>query len=307
VTAEAINRRILVVDDSEESHHAYAAVLTTAVRSGELDQLADLLFEDAPAGAPAQRPTSQFEMHRATQGQEGAEMVRESLANQRPYALAFVDMRMPPGWDGVRTTREIWAIDPRVEIVICTAYMDHEESDILTLGEATDQLLFLRKPFAGLEVAQMARSLTRKWSLRDSSERAQGSLARQQQQVEEHQRTIAALSAPMLEVDSGVVAVPIIGELDGDRGARLLESLLGELKRRRAHTLILDLTGLSGGEGSAVQGLHTIARASALLGIRCLVSGIHPELAMATAALQEATGTLRTTRTLAQAIRLAQR
>jgi signal transduction histidine kinase len=83
----------------------------------------------------------------------------------RPYAVAFVDMRMPPGWDGLETIERFWEADGRLQVVICTAYSDHSWAEIAARLEMNDRLLILRKPFDSIEVQQIAASLTRKWEL----------------------------------------------------------------------------------------------------------------------------------------------
>jgi DNA-binding LytR/AlgR family response regulator len=85
--------------------------------------------------------------------------------------MAFVDMRMPPGWDGIETTLRIWELDPRVQIVICTAYSDRSWEDILGRLGRSDRLLILKKPFDNIEVLQLASALTEKWRLADVAER----------------------------------------------------------------------------------------------------------------------------------------
>ena len=92
-------------------------------------------------------------------------MVEQAVAAGKPYALAFVDMRMPPGWDGVETIEHIWKVDPEIQVVICTAFSDHPWHRIAARLGKSDRLLILRKPFDAVEVEQLASSLTHKWNL----------------------------------------------------------------------------------------------------------------------------------------------
>ncbi|MDP3841506.1 MAG: hybrid sensor histidine kinase/response regulator, partial [Oxalobacteraceae bacterium] len=80
-------------------------------------------------------------------------------------AMAFVDMRMPPGWDGVETIDRLWRVDPQVQVVICTAYSDYPWEELLARLDVQDRLLILKKPFDVIEVSQLARTLTTKWEL----------------------------------------------------------------------------------------------------------------------------------------------
>jgi DNA-binding LytR/AlgR family response regulator len=71
-----------------------------------------------------------------SQGQEGWERVQQAIEKNQPYAVAFVDIRMPPGWDGVETTQKLWEVDPCLQVVICTAYSDYSWDELMTkVGE----------------------------------------------------------------------------------------------------------------------------------------------------------------------------
>jgi PAS domain S-box-containing protein len=89
--------------------------------------------------------------------------VQAKVAEGQPYALAFVDVRMPPGWDGVETIKQLWQVDPNLQVVICTAYSDYSWTDIYAKLGHSDSLLILKKPFDNIEVIQLAHALTRKW------------------------------------------------------------------------------------------------------------------------------------------------
>ena len=90
-------------------------------------------------------------------------MAETAAAQGRPYALAFVDMRMPPGWDGLETIERLWAVDPHVQVVVCSAHSDYDWTDFVERLGLTDKLLVLKKPFEPIEVLQCAHALTRKW------------------------------------------------------------------------------------------------------------------------------------------------
>jgi len=106
---------------------------------------------------------SDFDIDSAYQGQEGLALVEKSLIEQRPYSMAFVDVRMPPGWDGIETIQHIWKCHPDLQVVICTAYSDHSWDEIIRRLGKSDSLLILKKPFDNVEVLQLAHALTRKW------------------------------------------------------------------------------------------------------------------------------------------------
>lgn len=157
-----LNRRILVIDDNPTIHEDFQKILSPANhRRPAVNQLAAALFEEAQSADE----TLSFELDSASQGQEGWEMVKRALGEKRPYALAFVDVRMPPGWDGVETIIRLWEVDPEIQIVVCTAYSDYSWEELQTKIGQPDNLLILKKPFDNVEVQQLALSLTRKWQL----------------------------------------------------------------------------------------------------------------------------------------------
>ena len=159
---EPTNRRILLIDDNEAIHGDFRKILCNdgADRS-ELDAQEEALF-----GSSSKRPKwVMFEMESAHQGREGLAMVEQALEEGRPYAVAFVDVRMPPGWDGVETTARLWKADPDLQIVICTAYSDYAWDELVSKVGETDQLVMLKKPFDAIELLQVANAFTAKWQL----------------------------------------------------------------------------------------------------------------------------------------------
>jgi two-component system, cell cycle sensor histidine kinase and response regulator CckA len=160
---EPENRRILVIDDNPSIHEDFRKILspTEAKLAAGLDADEAILFGDT-----AHSPRSwTFEINSAFQGQEGLEKVRAASANGAPYAVAFVDVRMPPGWDGIETIARIWREFPDLQMVVCTAYSDYSWDEISKTIGNTDQMLVLKKPFDNVEVLQMAHALARKWEL----------------------------------------------------------------------------------------------------------------------------------------------
>jgi signal transduction histidine kinase len=156
--------RILVIDDNAAIHDDFRKVLGTSSSSRLKDELDD--FEAAAFGEVAEWTRQiTFEIDSAYQGQEGLEKVRGAAADGRPYAVAFVDIRMPPGWDGIETIGHIWKEFDDLQIVICTAYSDYSWEEMARAIGNTDHVLLLKKPFDNVEVLQMAHALSRKWEL----------------------------------------------------------------------------------------------------------------------------------------------
>ncbi len=161
------NRRILIIDDQDAIRHDYDQILGVVESAPHLNLLEEELFGDTRGGRPgATFQPETFELSFAQQGQQGLELVKHARLQGQPFALAFVDMRMPPGWDGIETILHIWREDPDIETVICTAYSDYLWQDIIVKLGRTDQLLLLKKPFDVAEVYQLACALTSKWDMR---------------------------------------------------------------------------------------------------------------------------------------------
>jgi len=167
--------RILVVDDNRAIHEDIRKILCPQVPAGAAASIAAMEIE--LFGGPARGPLPSapevraYSLDSAYQGQEGLRLVREAEAAGRPYAMAFVDVRMPPGWDGVETALELWKVAPDLQIVICTAYSDYSWDDMIAKLKGSDRLLILKKPFDTVEVLQLANALTEKWQLRQDARR----------------------------------------------------------------------------------------------------------------------------------------
>ena len=150
--------RLLIVDDNESIHSDLNKILLARTD-------ADLAGDEELLFGRVSRPEMHFAIQSAFQGQDGLALVEQAKAAHEPYALAFVDMRMPPGWDGIETIGRLWEADPDLQIVICTAYSDYSWKDIERRLGLSSNLVILKKPFDSIEVIQLAHALTIKWSL----------------------------------------------------------------------------------------------------------------------------------------------
>ena len=196
------NLRILLVDDMPSIHEDFRKILAPPVITTDLDADEALLFGEA-TGAPSVG----FEMDSAYQGVEALEKVRTALLAGLPYAMAFIDMRMPPGWDGVETVEHLWLADPRLQIVFCTAFSDYSWVQVLTRLDVRDRLLILKKPFDAIEVYQFASALTTKWHM---TEQAAFKMSQLEDAVEERTRELS--NANIIVQNSPVILYRLSGE-----------------------------------------------------------------------------------------------
>lgn len=151
--------RILIIDDNPAIHEDIRRVLKETKQN--ISETETELF-----GTPRQLPNvngPKLEIDSAYNGVDGYKMVIDAYEAKNPYALAFVDVRMPPGWDGIKTIKEFWDKDPDIQVVICSAYSDYSWTDIMNVLGLSDRLLILKKPFEYSEVKQLVSTLTHKW------------------------------------------------------------------------------------------------------------------------------------------------
>jgi diguanylate cyclase (GGDEF)-like protein len=152
--------RILIVDDNRAIHEDFRKILLGREVDENLQELEATLFGSVVS---ARDTPGVFQLDSAYQGAEALELVQRSQESHRPYSVAFVDMRMPPGWDGLETIERLWAVDPEIQIVICSAYADHDWQELIGRLGRSDKLLVLKKPFEMIEVLQCAHALAAKW------------------------------------------------------------------------------------------------------------------------------------------------
>jgi len=161
---------ILTIDDNEAIHEDYRKVLVGEENNLQLAEAAEFLFGEDCTDIDQKEFQKQlvehvYKLDSALQGAAGLAKIKEALENNTPYSCAFIDVRMPPGWDGVETAKRIWEVDPDLPIVLCTAYSDHSWQEISQELDRTDQLLILKKPFDPIELRQVAASQTARWGL----------------------------------------------------------------------------------------------------------------------------------------------
>ncbi len=157
------NRRILIVDDNHSIHEDFQKILEKEEEDNSLtQQLESELFGEIID----QQISKIFDLDSAFQGEEAIDMVEKACKEDNPYALAFVDVRMPPGIDGIKTIEKLWEVDSHLQIVVCSAYSDYTLEEIHEhLGLKSDSFLILKKPFESIEIQQIAFSLVGKWNI----------------------------------------------------------------------------------------------------------------------------------------------
>ncbi|MEO4046341.1 EAL domain-containing protein [Pseudomonas sp. CAU 1711] len=157
--------RVLLIDDNCVNLELMQSILADqdAAAAQHFESLESELFGRASTSSRPALPG--FVTECCQDGRSGCELAAQAKAEGRPFAVAFVDMRMPGGWDGLQTIEALWRIDADLQVVICTAYSDHSWEDINARLGVSDSLLILRKPFDPIELLQLASALGEKWRL----------------------------------------------------------------------------------------------------------------------------------------------
>ena len=193
------NRRILLVDDTKSIHEDFRKILAPAAAEPTDLQSARAAFFGARGGEPQDGPKASnaaaaYELENAYQGMQALDMVKAAIAEGNPYSVAFVDVRMPPGWDGIQTIKELWQVDPELHCVICTAYSDYSwDETVAELGH-TDKLLILKKPFDPAEIRQTASAFSAKWNAAARERRAMEAVRQKETEARAYASSLETLN-----------------------------------------------------------------------------------------------------------------
>mgnify|MGYP005843296055 FL=1 len=165
------NRHVLLVDDNESIHQDITSILTSIKDTDdELKNMeAELFGESSSPKQVKEAERIEYDIEHAYEGAEAIQKVEEAEKAGNPFSMIFMDVRMPPGIDGVQAIRKIWAKYPFIEMAICTAYSDYSWQQIIESLGSTDKLLFIKKPFDATALKQTALTLTTKWQLQQEA------------------------------------------------------------------------------------------------------------------------------------------
>jgi diguanylate cyclase (GGDEF)-like protein len=240
--------RIIVIDDNESIHEDLKKALRSNTDASGLEELEVALFGGTTGGVGR----TEYEIDSALQGLQGVEMVQAARDTGRSYRLAFVDMRMPPGIDGLETIELLWQKDPDIQIVVCTAYTDYSWDEMIERLGLTDRLLIIKKPFDQAEVCQAAAAMCEKWHLmhqaRSRVDDLQNAVESRTMDLEQSQEQLAVVQAERQEMELQLRHDALHDPLTSLANRTLLTERLEHMIQRSRHdgncvfaTLFLDI------------------------------------------------------------------
>lgn len=175
-----LNNRILIVDDDPLVRDAYKSILEKKI--DPVHQMGALIFNES-VSTEYFSEENPYDMTYCDRGINAVQQVDAAIGQQRPFAVAFVDMRMP-GLNGAETARRMWEVDHHLKIVIVTAFSDITPGRITEIVGRKD-IFYIRKPFHQEEIEQFARSLTQQWTLEQEQQKLRTELAETNAHLEE--------------------------------------------------------------------------------------------------------------------------
>ncbi|AUX27749.1 hypothetical protein SOCEGT47_083470 [Sorangium cellulosum] len=207
------NRRILLISDNEAFRDDCHKIFRADDGAPAPAPLGAALFRDSTP-----RGHVRFELTTVTQGADGLEQVREAQQRGAPYALVIVDVRTPPGWDGIETLTRIFREDAAIQAVLCAARAEDPWGELSSRLAPSDNLLVLARPLDPSEVRQAAITLTEKWSQRRALSAANYKLSAQY--------TVTRILVESTTLPEGAAA--LLGALGETLGFRFAALWLGD-------------------------------------------------------------------------------
>lgn len=201
-------KRILIIDDNPSIHTDFRKILNSSGDDSIFDEDEALLFNKSTESETIIKLN--YHIDSAYQGKEALDLIQQSVENNEPYCLAFVDILMPPGWNGIETIKKFWKVDPNIQVVICSAHSDYSWEDIQKELGNSENFLILKKPFEVIEICQLASALTQKWDLKKQVQYQIDNLEQLvKEQTKDLEQSLSLMNATLESTGEGILVVSI--------------------------------------------------------------------------------------------------
>ncbi|MBU8880527.1 STAS domain-containing protein [Bacillus sp. FJAT-29790] len=87
------------------------------------------------------------------------------------------------------------------------------------------------------------------------------------------------LSAPLIPIFDNITVMPLVGTIDTERAKCIMENLLQGVVKHRAQVVLIDITGVPVVDTMVAHHIIQASEAVRLVGAKCLIVGIRPEIA----------------------------
>jgi len=196
--------RLLVVDDDSSTLDLFRQVLSRV----KTDQMIHSETEESESKLFRENASSQslklFDVVTCQQGDEAVDAVKNSIQEDRPFSVAFIDIRLPPGPDGIWAAEHIRTLDSNVEIVIITGYPDAHLRNIVHRVSPAHKLLYLQKPFHSQEIYQFAFALSMKWHTECELRNALNAVKDNEKELIKHKSSLEKVNRQLMETNQAL-------------------------------------------------------------------------------------------------------
>ncbi len=152
--------RVLIADDDEHILDAYKDAFSERDPTREmkaLDALAAELFD--PGVEKADEP--HFKVVACSQGDDAISLAEKASNDGDPFDVVILDVRMPPGIDGVEAGSQIRKLDPNIEIIFVTGFSDVPLEELQRRVPPPMKLHYFSKPLSFIQLAQDVASMVK--------------------------------------------------------------------------------------------------------------------------------------------------
>jgi CheY-like chemotaxis protein len=152
--------RVLIADDDEHILQCYRTAFGDNHSNDCIETLSSLEAELFDA-RPGSEPTPKFDLVACNQGHDAISLATEAAREGKRFDVVILDVRMPPGIDGVEAGCRIRQLDPDVQIVFVTGFADLTMCELARRVPPPVKLHYFNKPISFMRLAESVVDMVR--------------------------------------------------------------------------------------------------------------------------------------------------